>query len=569
MVETFKLLRCLIWGACLLLATLCATASGVVTLNPVQPWLSPPLGQVDHWMDLQGQATPQQVSALPAAAWHRSADVLPHGLARGRALWLRLVVAPVAPGEQWYAELGYAYLDRVTLLRQDASGHWQSSSAGNLIPVADWPLRHRLPLFRLDLSAQADTVALVRIENPFNAAAPLRLVSASQLLARERAASLALGLFYGLLVLALLLALAQGVGRGDRAAALYAAVIVCIGVVVGGLSGLNGLIVWPESARLNNLSIVVGSVLLGVALLAFSGAATALRARAPRLGLALKGWCGAGLTLALLIPWLEPVWRLPPACIYGAASVLAAIGVLAWAWRLGDRHAPGLLLAMVCLAPLGAIRLPQALGWVTIDDTLGAALLATSALHLVLTMGVLLSRQHLRSVTARRIRSMDRVDPATGLATQRVAAETLKRMTAQARRRRHQYAILLIELVNLSALRQQLGRPVDQELALRLADRLLGSVREIDSVARVSPTRYMMLIDGPVTEAMVSDMTERALYQACQPFEEIVMDWSPDLRVAVGLLPRHGQRYDKVLDKLAMLLDTVAPGDTRTVFTLG
>ena len=72
-------------------------------------------------------------------------------------------------------------------------------------------------------------------------------------------------------------------------------------------------------------------------------------------------------------------------------------------------------------------------------------------------MVTLLWRGRDRSLTRQRMRGLDRADPATGLATQAVVREQLRRMTARAQRQEHAYAVLLIDLVNLAELRHKFG----------------------------------------------------------------------------------------------------------------
>lgn len=193
-------------------------------------------------------------------------------------------------------------------------------------------------------------------------------------------------------------------------------------------------------------------------------------------------------------------------------------------------------------------------------------LLGGAALQLGILMTTLLVRGRDRSLTAQRLRGLDRVDPATGLSTPAVVMERLRRMTARAQRQEHQIAVLLIDLVNLGELRQLYGRRVDQEIPLRLANRLLHVMREIDTVGRLSNRRFIMLIEGPVTQEAIEDQAQRVLAHCLRPISGRPEGWRPRLRMALGVMPRDGRQPDLMLDKLALMLDTVAPGDNRLLF---
>ena len=181
-------------------------------------------------------------------------------------------------------------------------------------------------------------------------------------------------------------------------------------------------------------------------------------------------------------------------------------------------------------------------------------------------MVTLLWRGRDRSLTRQRMRGLDRADPATGLATQAVVREQLRRMTARAQRQEHAYAVLLIDLVNLAEVRHKFGRRAWQELTLRLADRLLANMREVDTVGRLSDTRFVMLMDGPITADTASRLAQQILAQCLRPIRGRPEGWTPSVRMALGVLPRDGQDPRGVLDQLAIMLDTVAPGDSRALF---
>lgn len=152
------------------------------------------------------------------------------------------------------------------------------------------------------------------------------------------------------------------------------------------------------------------------------------------------------------------------------------------------------------------------------------------------------------------MRGLDRADPATGLATQAVVREQLRRMTARAQRQEHAYAVLLIDLVNLAEVRHKFGR------------RLLANMREVDTVGRLSDTRFVMLMDGPITADTASRLAQQILAQCLRPIRGRPEGWTPRVRMALGVLPRDGQDPRGVLDQLAIMLDTVAPGDSRALF---
>ena len=69
-------------------------------------------------------------------------------------------------------------LDRVTVYQQDP-GDWRADTAGDTLPVLQWPERGRYPIFRLDLPAGEIRDVYVRIQHATPAQFPVQLATAA------------------------------------------------------------------------------------------------------------------------------------------------------------------------------------------------------------------------------------------------------------------------------------------------------------------------------------------------------------------------------------------------------
>lgn len=554
-------------GAALMAVAAPATPPLALDERPSLPQMLGERGQ--FWLDTGGGADPDQVLALPAARWQRTSAEQVYPLRDGRALWIRFSVAPRPAGLHWYLEIPFANLNRATLYTREAGGGWRSHSAGDRLPVADWALPGRQPVLPLAPSPTQATEHLLRIEHAHPISVPILLTEEHQWLTRERLVALGLGAYIGLTLLAMVVALAAGLWMRDAASALFALPTLLLGLSAAGFAGLNGWLLWPRLAAWNDYSAAAFPLLSLAAMLVFLIVATAFGDRAPRLRRLPWALAAAGLLLAAVLPLLPGEQAaLAMALLYGLL-LLACLGVPAWAWwRGGDPHALGLLLGMGCLAAPGTTHVLRLMGLVPSGVLSRFVLLSGAALQLVLVLVTLLRRARDRSLTRQRMRGLDRVDPATGLATRAAVRDHLRRMTARAQQQRHAYALLLIDLVNLAEARQRFGRRAEHELPLRLADRLLSHTRAIDVVGRLGDRRFVMLLDGPLDAPAAGRLAQHVLAACQQPHETEPGSRLPRVRMALGLLPRDGQDPDQVLDKLAILLDTVAPGDTRALFQL-
>ncbi|MCM2253777.1 MAG: diguanylate cyclase, partial [Ramlibacter sp.] len=127
----------------------------------------------DAWIDPTGQAQAAEVAADDHIAWAATRSGAIYPLATGKALWIRFTVPPAPDAERWYLEIPYPSVNRVTLYSLDSAGQWLPQSAGDHIPVAQWPVPHRHPLLPISVSAEEPRKYLLRIENSHSFSAPL------------------------------------------------------------------------------------------------------------------------------------------------------------------------------------------------------------------------------------------------------------------------------------------------------------------------------------------------------------------------------------------------------------
>jgi GGDEF domain-containing protein len=140
-------------------------------------------------------------------------------------------------------------------------------------------------------------------------------------------------------------------------------------------------------------------------------------------------------------------------------------------------------------------------------------------------------------------------------------------MVARSRRLKYRSAVLLIEIVNIEQIRRDFGARSAEELPLRVAGRLLAAAREIDGVARLSPLRFGMLVEGPLTAEEAAAAGPRVVARCLMPFTRKPVEWVAQVRVAHTLVPTEQDDARPVIDKLGALLANVAPDCKRAVFT--
>jgi len=303
-------------------------------------------------------------------------------------------------------------------------------------------------------------------------------------------------------------------------------------------------------------------------LLWFFSAVVSMPERSRKLHLLLTGLALLAVVVALGIVFIEPSLRLRVMVPY--IVVAANVGTIAiiWAARRGDPYAAGLLIGSAPVMIGSAFPLARLWGLIPVSFWTMHGMQVGIAIELPILLVILMVRSQQRREHNRRIQGLDRIDPATGLINAQVFAERLVRMMVRSQRLKYQSAVLVIDIVNVEQVRRDFGARSAEELPLRVAGRLLSAAREIDSVARLSEHRFGMLIEGPLNVEDAASAGPRVVARCLMPFKNKPIEWVAQVRVAQTMVPTERADAQQVIERLAALLNNVAPESKRAVFTL-
>jgi len=572
--------RLVAWGAVLLCVLLpVAGARTVLELDTGrQPVALHDWG--DYWIDTTGRSTVDdaagagtpagQPSSRPSLqpVWQATRDQAIYPLTQGQVLWIRFAVPPAPDAERWYLEIPYASVDRASLYTQDGAGGWNEQRAGDTIAVAAWPVPHRHPLLPVLVSAERPRSYLLRIENPHGFSAPLSFVSESHLSRTEQRVSLILGIYFGLAGLAVMLAVLSALSLRDPAYGIYALSVALMGLTQASMTGIAGLHLWPGLPRWNDVSPLVLPLLTVGSLLWLAGVVVSLSERSRALDRLMKFMPALGAAAAVAIMLVDHAWRARIMVPYVVASLVIGVSVVLWAWRRGDRYGLWLLAGGAPVILTSLFPLARIAGLIPVSFMTMHGMQIGIAFELPVLLVILMLRSQQRREHNRRVQGLDRIDPATGLINAQVFAERLARMIARAQRLRHQGAVLLVDLTNVEQIQRDFDRHAAEELPLRVAGRLLATVREIDSVARLSERRYGLLLEGPLSPEDAAQAGARVVARGLMPFKNKPLEWVAQLRVAQAVVPLDGTDARVVLDQLDAVLAAAPPDSRRAVFSL-
>ncbi|MBG9389916.1 sensor domain-containing diguanylate cyclase [Caenimonas aquaedulcis] len=522
----------------------------------------------DYWIDPTGSVAVEGVAASTSIPWKPTQASQIHPLTTGHALWVRFTIPPAPDAERWYLEIPYPSVNRVSLYTQDGAGKWVAQTAGDLIPVADWPVPHRHPLLPVLVSAEEPRAYLLRVENPHAFGAPLQFVSESYLGLHEQSTSLILGIYFGLAGLAVAVGFLSAVSLRDSAYGFYALGVLLMGMSQASMTGIAGLHLWPHWPAWTDVAPMIFPVLTVGSLVWFFSATASIPERSMKLHRLLTGLALFSLAIAVGIVLIEPSLRFKLMIPYIVIANLITLPAIAWAVTRGDRYALWLLCGMAPVIIGAAFPMAKLWGLLPANFLTMYGMQVGIAVELPVMLVILMVRSQQRRDYNRRIQGLDRIDPATGLINGHVFVERLDSMMSRSARLKFRSAVLLVDIVNLEQVRRDFGNRAAEELPLRVAGRLLSVAREIDGVARLSALRFGMLVEGPLTDEEAASIGPRVVAHCLMPQKGKPVDWVAQVRIAQTMVPTDRADAQQVVERLSALLVNVAPETKRAVFTL-
>ena len=164
-----------------------------------------------------------------------------------------------------------------------------------------------------------------------------------------------------------------------------------------------------------------------------------------------------------------------------------------------------------------------------------------------------------------------RHDMATGLPNRLVLAQRIEQATATANRAPGTgYAVLLIGLHDFKIVSDIFGYAAADDVLRRVAGRLQGAVREVDTAARLATDEFAILQAGVRSPDEAGELAVRLLEAMDAPFE--VEGRQVKIRISVGLAlaPVDGDEADSLLRHADLALQRAwAEGNTFRFFETG
>jgi two-component system, sensor histidine kinase LadS len=465
--------------------------------------------QAQYWLDESGKATIEQITVATPDPFQPLIKHRSFQLANQSALWMRLDLPAAKAGDRWFLQLSSAaFFDRASLFQRSETGQWVQQRAGDHLPVAQWDHPDQSPAFLLDLRT-ASSVWL-RLENQPAAIAPrLQLITEESLASKRRWSTLLLGGYFGFGLLVLFLGIVHARLYGDRVFIAYSAYVAFMLLFQVAFTGIGGLYFWPHSATWNNASPAIFMLLLTSTGIWFVREACVLARHSKSVDKAAMAWVGFGLLFTVIYVALTNRTTFLILNLFGLFSVVLSIALCIWVWRRGEKYGGWLFLGFLPVHlgyPFPALRSAGVIA----DSWLSQyAVLIGSAIEIPLLLYVLHMRAKEFNENRARIRAIDQTDPLTGLAMTPVLTLRVRDALRRARRHGPRHSLMLVELANHADIVRESGRPIGDRSLVVAASCLLSTLSELDTLCRVSDTRFAMLVEAPMDPSTHNLLAQR------------------------------------------------------------
>lgn len=562
-------------GLLLLLAALQSWAtSGPVQAAPAAPALVlreaqgtlPMEGLVQVWLDPGGQATIEQVAdpAGPAQFQPGSADVI-YSLGSQGALWIRMnVLRGQQERQQWLIEFPMPVLDLVTVFQRQGD-RWTAESAGDNLAVDRWPEGGRYPYFRLDLPADRPAEVFARIRHTTSANFPVQLTTAAAHDQRVQLEYLGLGLTFGALLVLIIACLSQSWVYRDAVYAWYSAYAMVTALAVAAYTGVASHLLWPGWGALGDAhQASLAYFTCGSALL-FVRNIIGIPARHPVADKLVLLLGLAGLAFGLAHPMLPKLPALALLSAYMIVATLVNVTISLSAWRRGDLVGFWIFVAFSPVLVSMAMAAVRMFGWLPVSFGTQYAVVIALALEVPLLLVALAIRSRERHGAQIREQALSTQDALTGLLAPHLFHDRLRQVVARYKRDRESAAVVFIDLVNHSRIKDYYGSAVAEQSLLRSVIKLRRLLRDVDTVSRIGECRFGVIMEGVDSRIAITDRAARLIAAGLMPLNGLKPDVTLQFHIAGVLLDERVMEPAELCDALAGLLGSMSPRTRRPI----
>lgn len=146
-----------------------------------------------------------------------------------------------------------------------------------------------------------------------------------------------------------------------------------------------------------------------------------------------------------------------------------------------------------------------------------------------------------------RIEVLAHRDSLTNLPNRTLAKDRLLQILSSAKRHEKRSAVMFLDLDNFKTVNDSLGHSAGDQLLCQVADRLVNTVRESDTVSRLGGDEFLILLGEVEDEADATTAVNKILKQLATPFKINGLAVQATASLGVAMFPEDGTDADTLL----------------------
>jgi GGDEF domain-containing protein len=533
---------------------------GIALAQPLE-WVAVPKDSVAS----PDAFTTAESGAAPKPAFQPYTDETALPTSATQEAWARFSLPATERLQTWYIRLPGQVIYKVSLYARDAQGNWQVQSAGEAIAPANWNLRTRVPSFELQTHSESPQTYYLRFENRRPITERPMLLTPIEYIDGASRVGVVIGLMWGIFALLTGLCLGAFAMARNKVFLWFGAVVVTLMFTQLVLIGYGGWRIWPHSVHLNQVMGWVSSTVSMAAAAWFCTQASYAREGHPRIHRLLATVAAVSLLMACVMAvnldfvprGLRNLWL--------AVSTVAILGSLIWISLRGQTWNLMLLLGAGPIGLAALARLSYNMGWMFNVESAQAAGVISAMAGLLWVFFVLAWRSRAALFSNHRGAALSTYDPACGLMLPRMVEARLPAMLLRARKQKTECGALMLHWLNQAPSHDDASDQKRGAALSRIGEILRGAARDVDTVARHDENHFMMLIEGPISRAALSEVATKIMADCIRACERLDDPGAFSLHIAIWHGTPGTRGAGDVMDLLTIRLHHMASGTKRPV----
>jgi diguanylate cyclase (GGDEF)-like protein/PAS domain S-box-containing protein len=153
-----------------------------------------------------------------------------------------------------------------------------------------------------------------------------------------------------------------------------------------------------------------------------------------------------------------------------------------------------------------------------------------------------------RKITEQRVHHVAQHDVLTGLPNRSLLQDRLGQAVAYATRSGHPVWVMLIDLDRFKYVNDSMGHKAGDVLLMTVAARLRGSLRDTDTVARLSGDEFVVILSQHEDQPLTSDIVQRVMDSVAQPVMLGPKEFFVTCSIGIAAYPSDGTPAESLIE---------------------